>query len=175
MSLLTPEIIEDICGQFNQDGVCFRLVDLDEDNERVRLLLDLSEVECADCVMPPEHLRRLITTGIRQRSAKVFDVVLDDPRREQRKGNGLAAAAGTVEVLDPTAPAEASDADSGPDVGALQGKTVLIRLDTLWRSWDWTTEEWEKQLEALGARVLTIRRTRGVPGTQGVRLQAEFE
>ena len=58
-----------------------------------------------------------------------------------------------VRILDPTAAPPEIDADPGPPAGRLAGRTVGIRLDQTWRSFIYTTEEWAKRLEAVGARV----------------------
>jgi hypothetical protein len=59
-----------------------------------------------------------------------------------------------ITVLDPTAAPPESDADPGPAVGPLAGKTVGLRYDTTWRSWLWVLDEWAPRFEAAGARVL---------------------
>lgn len=48
---------------------------------QVHLRLDLSNVECLDCVVPPELLADLVRDGLRRRVAPDLDVILDDPRR----------------------------------------------------------------------------------------------
>jgi hypothetical protein len=44
-----------------------------------------------------------------------------------------------------------------PPVGALRGKTVGLRRDRFWLSWDWITDEWARLLEADGAETVTWR------------------
>ncbi len=58
-----------------------------------------------------------------------------------------------VRVLDPTAAPPEVDPDPGPDAGPLTGKTVGLRYDTAWRSYEWVLEEWAPRLEAAGASV----------------------
>ncbi|WP_420640280.1 hypothetical protein [Candidatus Poriferisocius sp.] len=58
-------------------------------------------------------------------------------------------------VLDPTAAPPVVDPDRGPDAGPLTGKRVGIRYDLTWRSFLWTTEEWQARLEAAGAEVVS--------------------
>ncbi len=60
-----------------------------------------------------------------------------------------------VRVLDPTAAPPDVDPDPGPPAGPLRGKTVGLRLDTAWRSYEWVLDEWEGRLLAAGA---TVRR-----------------
>lgn len=56
-------------------------------------------------------------------------------------------------ILDPTAAPPEVDADPGPDAGALAGRTVGIRYDTAWRSFEWALDEWKRELEAAGVQV----------------------
>jgi hypothetical protein len=44
-----------------------------------------------------------------------------------------------------------------PPVGAIKGKTVGLRRDRFWLSWDWITDEWATLLEADGAETLIWR------------------
>lgn len=60
---------------------------------------------------------------------------------------------GRITVLDPTAAPPEVDADPGPDAGPLAGRTVGIRHDTAWRSFDWVIDEWERELRGAGASV----------------------
>jgi len=67
---------------------------------------------------------------------------------------------GLTMVLDPTG----TDGRDGKDVReadleSLSGKTVGIRHDKLWESFDWVTSEWHKALEAEGANVVLWRST----------------
>ena len=40
-------------------------------------------VTCADCILPPDELRATIADALQRRIAEEFELVLDDPRREQ--------------------------------------------------------------------------------------------
>jgi len=42
-------------------------------------------------------------------------------------------------------------------VGALRGRTIGLRRDRFWLSWDWITDEWAKAFEADGARIVIWR------------------
>ena len=66
-------------------------------------------------------------------------------------------------ILDPTAALAYDIAEPGPDAGDLCGKKVAIRIDMLWRSWDWVSEVFAEGLRAEGAEV-TFWRT----GEEGV-------
>ncbi len=79
-----------------------------------------------------------------------------------------------VYVLDPTAELGADTADPGPDLTALTGARVGLRVDILWRSWDWITDEWAKLLEADGATVI-IWRARGRTGDEGIQMLDELD
>lgn len=60
---------------------------------------------------------------------------------------------GRITVLDPTAAPPPTQPDPGPAVGRLHGRTVGIRNDRTWRSFDWIAEEWAARLRAAGAEV----------------------
>ena len=45
----------------------------------------------------------------------------------------------TITILDPTASLAHDVADPGPAIGTLRGKRIAIRIDMLWRSWDWVS------------------------------------
>jgi hypothetical protein len=58
-----------------------------------------------------------------------------------------------ITILDPTAaPPDAAMTDE-PAAGDLRGRTVGIRLDRAWRSFEWVADEWAAALGALGADV----------------------
>ena len=42
-------------------------------------------------------------------------------------------------------------------VGALKGRTIGLRRDRFWLSWDWITDEWARSFEADGADVVIWR------------------
>jgi hypothetical protein len=56
-----------------------------------------------------------------------------------------------VLVLDPTLPPAADSGDSGHDVDTLAGKRLGFRVDILWRSWDWVSDEWARLARRDGA------------------------
>ncbi|ARR56784.1 hypothetical protein HY78_26745 [Rhizorhabdus wittichii DC-6] len=72
----------------------------------------------------------------------------------------------TIRVLDPTASLAHDIADPGPDAGALRGKRIAIRIDMLWRSWDWVSAIWAEGLRGEGAEV-TFWRSCGRTGAEG--------
>src|SRR5262245_7303394 len=64
-----------------------------------------------------------------------------------------------ITVLDPTASRLDDNASAGPDAGVLAGKRIGIRLDQIWRCWDWIGGNWEQRLRAAGAEVSYWRST----------------
>lgn len=65
-----------------------------------------------------------------------------------------------LEVLDPTvevSPQVRTVEVEPTPTRDLKEANVGFRLDTLWRSWDWVSDEWTKQLEAAGASTSTWR------------------
>ena len=76
-------------------------------------------------------------------------------------------------ILDPGAMLAHDIADPGPDAGELRGKRICVRIDMLWRSWDWVSEVWTEGLRAEGADV-TFWRSCGRTGEEGVRADLEY-
>ena len=76
-------------------------------------------------------------------------------------------------VLDPTSTRDDDVASPGPDAGVLAGKRVGIRLDQIWRAWDWISEGWAAKLEDAGATVSTWRSC-GRSGEEGARMEREL-
>jgi hypothetical protein len=74
-------------------------------------------------------------------------------------------------VLDPTT-ARADDITSpGPDAGSLKGKVVGIRVDQMWRAWDWITEIWADEFRKAGAAEVKFWRSCGRSGEEGERME----
>jgi hypothetical protein len=76
-------------------------------------------------------------------------------------------------VLDPTATRDDDIASPGPDAGTLAGKRIGIRLDQIWRAWDWIAEDWAARLEAAGAEV-SFWRSCGRSGEEGELMEREL-
>ncbi|MCE0761903.1 hypothetical protein LWC35_03100 [Pseudonocardia kujensis] len=106
------------------------------------LVVRLDEVGCLGCVMPTDHLTRLITDSLEKWLDRTVAVDLEDPRVATTRvvADPARAAARSPSSMQP--PAAEGDMDPGPDLGELRGKRILFRVDSLWRSWDWTVEEW---------------------------------
>jgi hypothetical protein len=77
-------------------------------------------------------------------------------------------------VLDPTVTRDDDDASPGPDAGVLAGKRVGIRVDQIWRAWDWISELWADKLRAAGASV-SFWRSCGRSGEEGERMDRELK
>ena len=77
-------------------------------------------------------------------------------------------------VLDPTATRDDDIATPGPDAGSLVGKRVGMRLDRIWRAWDWIAEAWADRLRAAGAEVSFWRST-DRSGEEGEKQAAELD
>jgi len=69
-------------------------------------------------------------------------------------------------VLDPCVHFQTSEVETNEAVGSLAGKTIGVRRDTAWRSWDWVTDEWERSLRELGADVSYWRAVESVVGKE---------
>jgi hypothetical protein len=76
-------------------------------------------------------------------------------------------------ILDPTATRDDDNPSPGPDAGVLAGKHVGIRLDNIWRAWDWIAEIWAGKLRAAGAEV-SFWRCYGRSGAEGERMEREL-
>lgn len=77
-------------------------------------------------------------------------------------------------VLDPTSAREDDIASPGPDAGELAGKTIGIRVDQMWRAWDWISEIWAERFRAAGADVV-FWRSGGRSGDEGERMDRELK
>jgi hypothetical protein len=77
-------------------------------------------------------------------------------------------------VLDPTAASPEVDADPGPDAGSLAGRTVGVRYDTAWKSFEWVIDEWVPRLRGAGADVRRWCAGNRL-GDEGERTRAELE
>jgi hypothetical protein len=170
--------IDDLVELLGADGATLRVIALDERGPSVELAVDFADVACEECVLPPDRLRDTATAVISRHAGLPVAVVLHDPRRTETRlaPDASPPAQSWVEVLDPTGVApDVGVPDPGPDAGPLRGKTVAIRHDILWRSFDWTVEEWTAGLEAAGVTVLTWRRIQGLVGADYEAAQGEYE
>ena len=75
------EAVHELDALVRADGARLALVAADPTTARVEVALDLSQVDCLDCVMPTAFLEQLLTDALAQRLPGGFDLVLRDPRR----------------------------------------------------------------------------------------------
>jgi hypothetical protein len=73
--------VEELRALLRPDGADLQIIDASGDADRVHLRLDLANVECLECVLPPDLLDQMIRDGLRRRVDPDLDVVFDDPRR----------------------------------------------------------------------------------------------
>jgi hypothetical protein len=77
-------------------------------------------------------------------------------------------------VLNPTS-ARADDISSpGHDAGNLKGKVIGIRVDQIWRAWDWISEIWAEEFRKAGAEV-KFWRSCGRSGEEGDRMNEQLK
>ena len=168
---LLAKALDELGELIRGDGVVLRLTRVDTHVPLVEVELDVSAAECGECVLPPEVLSAMVDAGLKQRVPGDYRVEIVDRRRPQPNVDGPTerrpAGARWLVIVDPAAESAAGDDDPGADVGELAGKTVGVRVDVLWRSWDWVVEEWTTLLEQQGASVVTWRRAQGLAGSAG--------
>ena len=75
--------VDELAGFLRADGADLLLRDADAKTARVHLALVLDDVSCADCILPPDDLRDTINAALERRIPGEFELVLDDPRRDQ--------------------------------------------------------------------------------------------
>jgi hypothetical protein len=167
--------IDELAAMLSADGAALDIVSIDEASVELRVTLD--DLDCEDCVLPPEQLRSTIAAALARDTGAAIAVVVHDPRAPQAAtGRAGVGSSGLFVVLDPTGVAPDDGVpDRGPDAGPIAGKTVAIRHDVLWPAFDWTVEEWRLALERLGATVLTWPRAQGEKDETLAAADAAFE
>ena len=84
MDLVTVSAaVDELAGFLRADGADLLVREANPKTARIHLALDLGNVNCADCVLPPDELRVTITDALQRRIPGEFELVLDDPRRAQ--------------------------------------------------------------------------------------------
>jgi len=73
--------VDETAELFRGDGADLVLVRADAAAGRIEVRLDLTGVECLDCVVPPDLLEQMVTAELQRKVGGAFDLVLDDPRR----------------------------------------------------------------------------------------------
>ena len=82
MAYALIEAVDELQVLVSGDGARLEVVEADPSGLRLHLRVDLSEVECVDCVLPPEQLREMLGDSIRRRTGLPVDVIVDDPRND---------------------------------------------------------------------------------------------
>jgi hypothetical protein len=163
------DAVDAVADLLRADGIELRVISVEETEPRVEVAVVLDDANCDDCVLPPDRLHDTLAAAVTSRTGRAVTVLVHDPRV-------TSATPGRIVVLDPSGVApDVGDPDPGPDAGRLRGRTVAIRHDVLWQSFDWTVEEWVGALEEAGATVRTWRRVQGLAGADYDRAQAEYE
>ena len=75
------EAVQELDALVRADGARLALVAADPVTARVEVALDLSEVECLECVLPPPFLEQMLTQALAQRVRGEFQLVVRDPRQ----------------------------------------------------------------------------------------------
>jgi Fe-S cluster biogenesis protein NfuA len=73
--------VEEMAALLRLDGADLDMIIADPKTARVEVALDMSGVECEDCVMPTEMLEQMISEAVARRVREEFELVLRDPRR----------------------------------------------------------------------------------------------
>jgi hypothetical protein len=102
----------------------------------------------------------------------------DPPTGPPHSGTPQGSSKNVGFVLNPTAERTGTSPDPVRDVdgagpclglGTVSGRTIGVRWDNLWRSWEWVWDEWRAALEDRGAGFASWRSgTRGGPDTKRV-------
>jgi hypothetical protein len=75
------EAVTELDALVRADGAALRLVGADPKTARIEVALDLTGVECLDCVLAPEFLEQMLSDALARRIRGEFELVLRDPRR----------------------------------------------------------------------------------------------
>ena len=62
------------------DGADLVVKDLNIPAARLHLVVDLTNVECLDCIVPPDMLRRVIADAVAKKFPGEREIRVDDPR-----------------------------------------------------------------------------------------------
>lgn len=159
-------------------GVTVELDAADEELRTISLAVDLESADCADCVLPPDRLAALITGNLQRALGIDVLVTVDDARTGGIVAGSATSSGRSILVLDPcgVVPSVAQgDHVHRPTIESLAGRRVAFRVDVLWRSWDWTVEEWQRCLSGRGTTSASWRRAQGEAGETGRRSHARYE
>jgi Fe-S cluster biogenesis protein NfuA len=160
--------LDDLKASVRADGV---VLDLQWEDSTAVVSVDVAGADCQECVLPPATLRTIVEARLSPALPDGSALVVRDLRDF---GPVDEAAPGSILVLDPTGRPEGGNPDPGPDAGSVAGRTVGFRVDALWRSWDWVTQEWDRALAAGGARTRQFRHIQGLAGPEGAEHHSAF-
>jgi hypothetical protein len=73
--------VDELAGFLRADGADLLVREANPKTARVHLALVLDDVNCVDCILPPDELRDTIDRALARRITGEFELVLDDPRR----------------------------------------------------------------------------------------------
>jgi hypothetical protein len=68
------------------DGADLVLVHADPKTARIAVRVDLAEVQCPECVLPPDLLEEMLRATLHMRVREEFELVVDDPRSDRVPG-----------------------------------------------------------------------------------------
>lgn len=72
--------VEEMQTLMRADGADLVVKELNVPAARLHLVVDLANVECLDCVVPPDMLRRIIQDSITKKYPGELEILIDDPR-----------------------------------------------------------------------------------------------
>lgn len=72
--------VDEMRALMQADGADLVVKEIDVAAARVHLAVDLANVECLDCVVPPDMLRRVIGDAIAKKHPGELELLIDDPR-----------------------------------------------------------------------------------------------
>ena len=72
--------VEEMQALMRADGADLVVKELNVAAARVHLAVELANVECLDCVVPPDMLRQVIQDSIAKKYAGELEILIDDPR-----------------------------------------------------------------------------------------------
>ncbi len=73
--------VEEMGALLRLDGADLQMLDANPKTARIVVALDMTGVECEDCVIAPELLEQMISDAVARRVRGEFELVLRDPRR----------------------------------------------------------------------------------------------
>jgi hypothetical protein len=74
------EAVDEVDQVMRADGAALTLVAADPKTARIDVSLDLSQVCCLDCILPPAMLHEVLESAIQRRLHSEFEVRVADPR-----------------------------------------------------------------------------------------------